>query len=590
MRNGLNIYIVFENTDVERIQNIVRPNDIIFGDILFKKKLDCRLIKPYIDKSEEKKIAESVQSFFDDISKGYFEHLKAFSNTFFEATVLPIATYMFSLKKIYDPYIKGSISFQVIFPSRIINKLNRTTFFLGEHETQRQFLYKRQLIFQPYLEKICKCENISIGYFSRSVFSNVFLTLSFRRWLMLFFRFCITAIKIIHNKLTRPQFLVKNELDFIAVTRLARKSEFLEPLLVKAGFHAELLVAESFISLSSNWSFSKKYLLKKKIVNPDLNLFFLTYSKAFLQQILTKKKFELLIQGIPINCKNAILEILVSYPDLLLYKNSLFKTLELSNHPKYKLLISTELKSPYAYADAFVAHKFGYQCFHVMDCDQASHPMPAPVFGDLFITNTKSAENSFKMDWGEDSMKVVFWGNLSLFNFLPKSRITNNYTWCYFTTARKEDDLCILEKINELSLKLGVNFIVKLHPRDNAYKYKKYRHLRIIADSDLSRSELFEEFSFGLTFSSAVIHDLMIFNKPFLIINDLNATNFNRSVHVDVFKNLVVNHNDIIKAVLNMNGFVDYFSEYQKKYIDDISITGDLNSFKFNLIKRSTNI
>ena len=71
--------------------------------------------------------------------------------------------------------------------------------------------------------------------------------------------------------------------------------------------------------------------------------------------------------------------------DLIIYIESFIKYLKLISEPKLKLIITTELKSQYAYADAYIAHHHGFRCFHIMDCDQADHIIPYPVFGNYLI-------------------------------------------------------------------------------------------------------------------------------------------------------------------------------------------------------------
>lgn len=588
----MNIYIVFESADLERIQNVVTPIDLIIGDIGSKKSLACKLVKPYLDKHEEEKLSSNVQSFFDEYSIGYFAHIKGFSNIFYEATVLPVASYICTLQNACTQYTAAGFSIKVIFPSGIINKTERSVLFLAEHEAQRRFLYKRQLIFQPYLERFCKNHNILIAFVAGSVISHSFFTLPLRRLITLFLRFCRTGIKIVYGSLTWNTKVKEGYPDFIAVTRLARKSEFLEPILTKAGLQAELIVAENFVNLNSNWSFCHKYFGDntgtKKILTPSIGYFFVTYLRSFLHQGLKLRKCGITIEGITINCKNALLEVLVSYPDLLLYTNALTKTLQRSNSAKHAVMLSLELKSPYAYADAMVAHNFGYACFHVMDCDQLSHPLPKPVFGDLFITNTNSAKDAFKCFWGNDSEKVVFWGNLSQMNLKLGVKKDNEHVWCFFTSDRLEENLPVMEKIVELQKQYGIQLIVKLHPRDKAQNYKKFREIRVITDEDIARNDLFRLFAFGLTFSSAVVHDLMLYQKQFLIVKNVAGSNFNRSAHSEKYEKLVIHYNDIVDAVLHVKNFREYFDEYNKQYLEDVAFSGDLNTFKDNLLSWQT--
>ena len=581
----MKIYIVFQNSDLNHIKNIVKANDLVIGDIGYETKLLCKLIKPTLSNREEEKLIDSVSSFFDNVSNGYFIHIKAFSNTFYEATLRPIATYLIFLQNICASFVDKGIKIEVVFPSRIINNEKRTVFFLAEHETQKTFLYKRQLIFQPYLENFCRTHQIPVEYVSQNSFSLAFFTLPIRRWITLSFRFCNAVYKLFYDYLITDQELKENKsIDYIAITRLARKSEFLEPILTNSAMNIELVIAENFINHSSNWSFCAKHfctkdLVMKKIKRPDLSYFFLTYFNSFVHQFYKVGNFNIDVSDININCKNAFLELLVNYPDILLYINSLKKTLDHSKMSTQPTILSTELKSPYAYAEAFVANKLGYPIIHFMDCDQSSRPLPNPIFGDLLVTNTNTSKVAFLNAWQVDTEKISFWGNLTKINIDVDAMSVNSNTWCFFTSAIIEEDIAIITKIIEIQAIYNIEFIVKLHPRDSLRNYKKFKNLRIIVDEQISRNDLFKLFNYGLTFSSAVIHDLMIYKKPFLIIDKLKGTNFNSDVHSSDYQNLVVNQSQIIDSVLHMERFTNDFNDYNKQYLDEVFMSEDSGDF-----------
>ena len=105
----------------------------------------------------------------------------------------------------------------------------------------------------------------------------------------------------------------------------------------------------------------------------------------------------------------------------------------------------------------------------------------------------------------------------------------------------------------------------------------------------MSRNDLFKLFNYGLTFSSAVIHDLMIFKKPFLIIDKLKGAKFNRDVHSNNYQNLVVNQSQIIDSVLHMERFTNDFNEYNKLYLDEVFMSEDSTDFikKLNYWKKN---
>jgi hypothetical protein len=580
------IYVSFNKSDLKKISTKIVSGDTLISDVQNFHIEGVNIIKPYIDRKSENELINNLNQIFEELNH---KHIKGFINVFYEATILPLSNYICTLSNIISELKKNNLSFDVIFPSRILNNSKKSVFFLSEHETQFQFLYQRQLIFQPYLESYCKKNNIKYSYIKSFRFSNLLITLPLRRVVVYSYRLFKSLYKSIQHS-RNNSFHNKNDIDFIAVTRLARKSEYIQSLLTSIDKKPLLFSEENFKSIDSNRKFSKKFYYDFSfpiniMSKPTITNVILSYLKH-LTEIYFKKRITIKFKGIEIYLNSALKEVLINKIDLELYIKSFINSLRLISEPKLKVLITTELKSPYAYADTFVADYHDFKCFHVMDCDQSDNLIPIPVFGDYLITNTRSSMINFKKNWESSQDKIIFFGNLFYNNLKKESSINKikKNIICYFTTARRSDDKIATEKLFNLHKLKQITLIIKLHPRDDINFYKRYKSIEILLDDEISREDLFNKFSFGLTYSSAIIHDLMIYNKPFLILVSNSESFFNDNVHDENFKKLKIRLDEINKLKSIMKIKKNIFVEYQNQYLDDIREPNGLQKLKEKLI------
>lgn len=575
------IYIVFNDSDIKSISEELKEGDCIIGDVKKNNFKNIKIIKPSLDSVSAKELISSLNYIFKDLS---YPHIKGFINDFYEKTIVPIASYIDTLDRLLKEEKKSNNYHEIIFTSKILNPSFESVFFMSEHETQIRFLYKRQLIFQPYLEIYCKQNNIRFSFLKQNKISNLFITIPFRKLIVYFYR----LYKSVYNSL----FSVKNKssdiksIDFIAVTRLARKSEYIAPLLTKIGLKPVLYCEENFINFKSNKSFCKKYFNNNSFpITSIYSIGFTSILKKYLKSfysIFKIRNFKINFKGVDINLNNALNEVLINNIDLNIYIESFTKSLQLIPNPRLKLLITTELKSQYAYADSFIAKSHGFSCFQIMDCDQSDNLIPQPVFGDYFFTNTKTNLINFKKKWSTDIDKILFFGNLTYSDSIQFKSISkkNNTTFCFFTSSRRYEDRIVSDKLYFLHKKNIIRLIIKLHPRDNYNYYKKYKSVEIINDYSLSRLQIFNKFYYGLTFSSAVVNDLMIYNKPFLLINLITDSNFNDNIYNFKYKKLNISINKLSDLIKIMDSKLHDYKKYQAQYISDIKDSKTLLNFK----------
>jgi hypothetical protein len=576
MKN-VRIFIVYERQDVQIIKKIVAKEDFIFGDLDLKKidgldsKLVSKQISPKLFEDELNSTSAIVRNFFTDQMTKIDEDLLGFINNFYEATLTPLLSYIFALDSLIQSIELSGASVSLVFPHEIRLSKN-SSFFLAEHEAQSVFLYSRACAFQPYLlgKFSSKHEILYINStrFSSQAASNIRQFI--RLWGVFFLRFSFSIARCMLVHHSSVEF--NKSFNLLAITRTPNKSEFIENFLTESNDLVGICVGENFGRTSKNYRFciNNIELNRFSILQmrpPKIFFVFKEYLKAAIK-IATQRKIFLSINGCAIDITQSLREMLALLPDLKIYMYSLDKKIKALDN--LSLVISTELKSPYAYGDFKVSIRNECKCIHLQDCDYYPSPIPIPIFGNALVIRDPESLEFYRSAWSNYGSEKVFaspirGGSQSIGYDNPDKLI-----WCFFTSAVTNNDYLVLEKLSEISGVYGIDFIIKLHPRDSILKYFRYwRKFKFYRDGELSKKNLFRLFNSALTFSSAIINDLEDSKIPYFLINIDPISHFNRSTHCKISDKQEissVNHfmDKFIWAHRNYQEFKDIF-DYRKE-------------------------
>ena len=91
------IYVVFSKSDFYNISKISGKGDIIIGDIENIKLQGVEIIKPYIDRKSENELISNLKIIFKELN---YDHIKGFINVFYEASILPLSKYIYTLSNV----------------------------------------------------------------------------------------------------------------------------------------------------------------------------------------------------------------------------------------------------------------------------------------------------------------------------------------------------------------------------------------------------------------------------------------------------------------------------------------------------------
>ena len=569
----MKLFIVFSSNDLKNIKSTNIKRNIILGDV------NSKLVKkPSLNSKQEEKIILLIKNLFKNHKKDFLRYLNGFINKFYQSSVFPITSYINTL----DYYIKNNSQInEIVFPYKISSANLGSTYNLAEHEVQTKLLYNRNEVIQPYLELYCIYNNLKISYTSKDKKSYYKYKIFIKKLLIFYTRFFVSQIKSLFYSIDKK--IVEKDFDILAISRLPRKSEYLYSVFSNNENKSLLICNDTFLNFNSNFKFSNKYLknFNLKVHNNSGASFFnniYLYIKVYFTQFFVKNIF-IEFKNIKINLTYAFKELIIDYADLVAYIKSNQELISKLNIKK-GILLSTELKSPYAYADYIIAKKNNLNCVHIMDCDLPSEKIPYPLFGDLLLTNTEDFSISYSNMNKDFKNKIKFWGNLSYFNMTKFDKKSN--IWCFFTSSISSENKIIFDKLLDYKVISNINFIVKVHPRDNKNYYLN-KGVSVISDDSISKNNLFNEFNYAITFNSAIIHDLFIYDKPFFIIDYKYDNFFNIDVHSNSYKYILFKNNNFIDNITNNRRWIKSYRKYQIQYSKK-NLKYDINSFMKNLV------
>jgi hypothetical protein len=521
----LHIVVAFRESDLALLSKQLNKKCILISDVLCKEDV-AKQIRPQLNLNKELELSSKVKKLFELAEVKYgIDSLSGFANNFYECSVAPICNYLEVLDDLLKDLNKSQTRVEVWFPAKFLFKPKYSSYFMAEHESQGQRLYSREAVFFPYLEEICEKNKAIIKYKKIKLGIKSYIEKKIRVAAVMSWRL-ISGARKGYLKVKKNQSINKESIELIAVTRSKSQTEFLIPFLLFNRINTAFITGEVSLRKGLNRDTIKKISNQNKEIKAielkiKISELIFNYIHA-LWLMVKKSEMSLITNGVQLNMDQAMTEILAMWPDLKSYRDGLYREVKNIGLTSGKILLSTEQKSPHAYADAWVAAKCGLICIHLMQCEQIARPLPIPIAGDIFLADSILNVANFARAWREDYAKVKYIGsfksggnnnNNNNIGNIAKKRI------CFFSAADDTNaNKMVLHLIRELVKNIDTAFIVKLHPRDSKVNYKDYDEFIFYEEGDIEKSELYDNFDYAITFASGVVMDLMFANKPLMLL------------------------------------------------------------------------
>lgn len=463
-------------------------------------------------------LAAAVRDFFDEHRNPIIKQLTPFANNFYDCSIMPLYKYFSAMSHILETYQIDEIVFErpIAFASACPN------YYLAEHESHSVRLYNRASSMQPCLEAAAASKGIPVKYTRKSrLFSLQKIANKFRLMLVFMIKFCLDLQRVFKSR-TRV-FKQSSRVKYIFNIRNYNQFQFVchllalnKPWLIAAyqGFFA----AGLYKSIASNFSSYKEHICF--YANTSFVDLFRVYYRNMVN-LLTLSNTVFQFNDFTVNVTQSLKECLVMNAEIMLYSQSLNNFLENTDKDNQAIFFSTEQKSPQAWVDAKIAQSHGYRVVHLMQCDQSTLPIPHPVPGDLYVTDSRLRFEAFLRENELFTDKFAFVGSIKGIPLEAASQCGLSgpkATFCFFANIDDTDlNRQVLERLFRLDPQ--AHFIVKLHPRDSGSWLKKSEKVTVYREGDISRQALFSLFRVAISFPSGVITDLIGMAKPVVILD-----------------------------------------------------------------------
>lgn len=580
----MRIIVLFEPQQVNLIKSILTKDCVVIGHNLLLPK-DVKCIKPALNLDLDKKHAVGVGELFDNLERSTpFSGMKGFANNFYECTIAPLAAYVCVLDNLIRELRRAGEAIEVWFPSKYVVLQRSSAYFMAEHESQGVRLYSREATFLPYLVDLCKYRRIKPLYLKRRLGLIHIFFRELRIYAVLFFR----VLKMTINNMfttSRESLAQEGVFDLMATSRSVMQSDFLYSFLKQSSLSSLILATESFVGQGQNkillQRFTKDSHIKQHTLPIKKRVAWLYYQKIIGSLLFKIKQEYPIAEGVSIKLHHALSEVLVMWPDLMVYRDTLYSSIKRLPTPRIKLLLSTEQKSPYAYADAWVANECQLVCAHAMQCDQHARALPFPVFGNFFLADTKMNQDAFIAAWGIQEKFVKYIGSFKACSKTYSQQTRHLETWCFFSQAVSFDaNRSVLKSLRVLKNQTRQKIFLKCHPRDNIKRYSAFFDVVNTHVNRLSKLDLFLQFDFGITFPSGVVTDLLYLNKPFLLLRFRQWTEVSLPYFDDDYDGNVYDIDDLIQKILNPAAWQGSFQAYRERYFRKNRIIKDVDAIQ----------
>ena len=587
-RLTVRVLICLTETCFLQLKHLDSESSIFVGDIKFDEILGV-VLRPELGK-EEQEFASRVRDYVISLAREIGDNtVLGFSNAFYECSVAPLASYVAALDHALSNVDKALV--EVWFSTDLMGAIRTSSYYLAEHESQGRRFYDRILVFTPYLIDVCRKHGLNPHFVRRRFASKQVLFNFLRTWIVFGVRFFAGLGCLMRQ---RQQAIPSIVPEMVVITRSCSQTEAIFPFINTSRLRSIFIAGESFLDRGKNLRLIEKFTQSAQevvffqLTDPSKYDWFRDYFRSALR-ILFCKVPKIEYRGIHFRMAQAVRELYVMLPEVRSYERSLDMALARIHRPEYGKIMSLEQKSPHAYIDAAVAHKFGLKCVHVMQSDQHARPLPFPVFGDYFLADTRAKALELQCVADIDAEKVTYIGSFKSCGWFGTNWATRRlgfHKLCFFAHSDDIDaNRVTIDLLSRLHCGLR-NLIVKLHPRDVKSNYANYQHIEILADGEVDKSTLYSSFDVALTFPSGAVLELIFGDKPIVLLGFGPGNNLFEYNYWDVeYVGCVTSPNEVGDRLADIDNLKVAFRLYRDRYLSKAGVITDVDSIKRSLLE-----
>ena len=519
------LWVIFSEKDLNKIIHKLSSKDVIICNINSFKYPEINIFNVMTCTIEEESIGLKVKDSLTELSLKYGDEIIGFSNNFYQCSVFLLVKFIKSIEQMSKRYPNSKI----YFVNKVLFSAKKPNYFLAEYESQGVRLYDREGAFFGTIIKYCSDKGLPVSFLSKKISFQI-ISNYIRVFTVYFIKFYYDIVNSL--SVVNVEKYTNKEIDFIFISRSISQSQFLKKIIVNNNYSNKVILfnnaqdkqhigrAKEIFYEIKNASVISASAIKEYLIVGE-------YARS-LKNIFTLKKQTIIIEkDIHIDITQAVREILVMLPHIVLYQKQLNQTISKISGKCKGLVFSTEQKSPHAYIDAIVANNNKLPCVQLMQCDQDNSDIPIPVTGDLFIPISRSKKEMLIKSWSSDNHKVFFPCQVSVNTVDNKNSLEFQYKVCFFSSFDDvEFNVNVAKGLRSIAQSGNFKILIKLHPRDGSNWWKEFNAegCMVVQHHEIELPELIEIFEIAIGSFSAVMISLLEFNKQYIL---LDFGNFN---------------------------------------------------------------
>lgn len=560
-------------------------SDIIISDlkpVCVKDSLFAKVeVNPRID--YVKNIEDFVNGYFKILKSSLIKDvIKCSINNFNRNWLLHSLAWIHTLNNVIDKF-----SIDKIIIVGYTKPINYIPYYEAEGEIGSKILYKTKDVLPYMICKVLKDKNLSYEILNKQSALSLKFKVLLRRYGLLVYKLFFFSFKVIKRK--KDKTLDTRKYRYVVLSRAISHTEFVEKFVKTFKVDVLLHVSNSISSKDTNTKYVKSNNFDNAIYNLNsVRLFhviisFFEVSTAIIKVLFSKNVY-LYLEGQKFNFSSALIEMLISYFDALVYKRSI-ETLDFNPN---SVLIISEMYTPQAYVVAKVARQKNLLSAQLQSFAMLLRKEPSFFYSDYFFTNNEQNAKVLRSIYPEHKDKINFIGNLSVVEQDNKAtkEIKQLKKIVYFSQPlhnENKEEFSIINKLSNMEEIYGFELYVKLHPRETNEKYNKFPDLKFI-DQGLTFNQYIEDVDLAVIRTTSIGQQLILNNIPtiFCLLSE-TAKNAKVDFIDHKFFGTIFKIEDLEAKILEKNVLIDAFSDFRSNYIKQNNLDKGIYHFYKNI-------
>ncbi len=456
-------------------------------------------------------------------------------------------------------------------------------YYEAEGEIGSQLLYKDYDVIPALIEKYFSEKEIKVKIEQKKSVIKLRLRIFIRRYVLLVYKVFAFLLKKFKTRKFKTHPIDFKTIKFLFSTRSIAHSEYMYNFFNAYNKETIVHVNDGIHAGNKNLNFIDKQgyknvsTLYKTVSTRKVVFVFFVILKAVLQ---VKKDSSINVRGITMNISSSIIEMLISYFDALIYKESILTTIK----DNKVILVTGEMYTPYAYVVSEIGKETGNLTVQLQTTAMMVRREPNFVYCDKFLMNSKANSKAFKKLYPKNSNYIDYYGSL-LYNEKNSETIEDRRELkklIYFTQPLIEEDIefKIIDKLIELESTYNYKTYIKLHPRERTNKLDRYNNSLNVIDNNLIFKEYIADFDLAVIRNTSLGSSIILEGVPIITcLLSKSAQNSKMDYINKDYYGTIFFIDELQGKIENFERLKNEFINYREDYVKVNDLTKGIHNF-----------